>query len=130
MKLFKKTSMIPNQKKIEELELELGFTPIVTEENFEREFDRAVINDYREKYGTTWIEAERYEGHYYAHHKYYRDEPEEQKLKREWEERREAAESAFEETLSLLTQESSREAFREEFDPNHGDNYRPRRSHY
>ncbi|AXH49366.1 hypothetical protein HWB76_gp034 [Streptomyces phage Blueeyedbeauty] len=131
MKLFgKKLDKVPDQRKIEELEIELGLTPIVTEENFEREFDRAIINDYREKYGKTWIEAQAYERTYYNRHNHFRDDPEERQLKREWEEKGSEAELAFDETRSLLTQESSREEFEKEFNPSHENNYRSWHSYY
>ncbi|AXG66326.1 hypothetical protein SEA_ANNADREAMY_247 [Streptomyces phage Annadreamy] len=131
MKLFgKKLDKVPDQRKIEEMEIELGLTPIVTEENFEREFDRALINDYRERFEKSWIEAEAYISRYYARHKYYRDDNEERARKRWNEKVSETARKAFEETLALLIQESSQEEFQKEFDPNHKDNYRSYHSYY
>jgi hypothetical protein len=120
MKLFKKTSMIPNQKKIEELELELGFTPIVTEENFEREFDRAVIDDYREKHGTEYIELYYDIRRHYNRLGYHRS--------GNWEDRKDVydnerkARLAFKETLDILALDESRQAFEREFDPNYHSN--------
>lgn len=116
MKLFsKKLEQIPNQRKIEELEIELGITPVVTEENFEREFDRALINDYREKYGIDWIKfrknCERY-GSYRMDSKKYREDSK----------REDNARRAYVEVEGLLMLKNSKKAFEEEFSPYHRDN--------
>lgn len=106
MKLFKKTpKKIPDQHRIEELEIELGFTPVVTEENFEREFDRAVIEDYREKHGNEWSKLYRqahikYRG--YDHKVYMKYDKAEKRAK---------------EVSEILMLEESKKAFEEEFDP-------------
>lgn len=106
MKLFKKSAKeIPDQRKIEELEIELGFTPVVTEENFEREFDRAVIEDYREKHGNSWTLLQ---------HAYHRSSLRGNVDKQYWD-----AEQIGQETWLLLMLEESRKAFRKEFDPDY-----------
>ncbi|QOI67624.1 hypothetical protein SEA_BEUFFERT_256 [Streptomyces phage Beuffert] len=120
MKLFKneKTEKVSTQQKIEELEISLGILPIVTEENFEREFDRAVISDYREKHGKKYMEVSRrirsgYRS--YSREDYKKNAP---LYKQEHLEVK-----AYKEALEFLMLESSKEAFAEEFDPNHDSNY-------
>jgi hypothetical protein len=110
MRLFgKKLDKIPNQEKIEALELELGFTPVVTEQNFEREFDRALINDYRQKHGSEWVDLKR-EINYLDIGDVETDENE------IWE-RLDVVQARYEEVESLLMLEESRDDFIEQFNP-------------
>lgn len=114
-KLLKKTG-IPDQRKIEELEIEMGITPIVTETNFEREFDRAVIADYREKYGNSWIKY-----HRLATHTSYDYKP--SKHQDKWYKLEAEARKEYDNVLILLCLEESKKAFAKEFDPYQQDNY-------
>lgn len=109
MKLFKKAAEVPTQttvEKIEALEIELGIMPLVTEENYEREFDRMLIDAYREKYGTEYRNHRLHVSRYRTRPKYDRDERIEFGRLAE----------AFHETHGDLILEDSRRAFTKEFD--------------
>lgn len=114
-KLLKRTG-IPDQRKIEELEIEMGITPIVTETNFEREFDRAIIHDYRKNYGTDWIRYNRLSSYTSYDHKHSRYEG-------KWYALEAQARKEYDNVLILLCLEASKKAFAKEFDPHHQDNY-------
>ena len=116
MKLFKKSADVPKQttaEKIEALEIELGITPLVTEENYEREFDRMLIDAYREKYGNKYkthhLHITRFRSRKAYDHKDYLE--------------FEKIQEAFHETLGNLILEDSQDAFTKEFDREFDERY-------